>query len=211
LLDNCTGPRAPIGFFYFDHQDQESQTPLTLACSILRQLLEHLPHLTKSASALYLAHNKDGHPSIYDCERIIREISQISEAVYIVIDALDECDNARHLKPVLQLIDRLSQISNCRLLVTSRPYVNGLGLSFGRSSYIKIEAHIEDIRHYVVEECNAGNLFDIADQPFVDRLVENLAQRARGLYDPYYTTKGNDLLIWRCAGSFFPFCSFVPS
>ena len=72
-------------------------------------------------------------------------------------------------------------MSTCRLLVTSRPYVCELAPAFDSYSEVKIEAHVEDIRTYANEECNASSVCDMADQPFVDALVEKLAHGAHGM------------------------------
>jgi hypothetical protein len=147
--------------------------------SILRQLLEQLPELPASVKELYEARtNPTGH-QILEYERLLKEICEASDTVYLVFDALDECGD---LKYILQLIDALSQIISCRVLVTSRPHIYEQLQNSCSFSELKIEAQEDDIRTYVLEQCDAANIQQIADTQFMEQLAERLTQSARGMY-----------------------------
>ncbi|OAA63782.1 ankyrin repeat-containing domain protein [Cordyceps fumosorosea ARSEF 2679] len=168
-----------LAYFYFDYQDHDSQPPLAVVSCILRQLLEQLPDLPASVKELYEARNKLEGRQLPEYERLLDEVVRGSEVTYLVLDALDECEHGRYM---LQLIDRLNQIENCRILVTSRPHVYKQ-LPVSRSySEIKIEAREEDIKRYVLEQCDVADIHQIADEHFVDQLVDKLTRSASGMF-----------------------------
>lgn len=105
---------------------------------------------------------------------------QRSDVTYIVLDALDECENINYM---LNLINDLGEAENCRLLITSRPYVYGVFSTSHTYPAIQIEAKYHDIKSYILEKCNNANIHHVADQEFVDRLVDKLTQSASSMYD----------------------------
>lgn len=190
-----------------------------LACCILRQLLEHLPELPTSVTELYEARSKGGSsPGLHEYERIIHEVVKGSQATYIVIDALDECEGGKHLNSVLQIVQRLSQISTCRVLLTSRPYVYDMAPAIAGYTQVKVEAHVEDIRRYMLEECDNAGIYDVADKAFVDELVERLTAGANGMYvvcsNPVVVDFGGIWLTYKIIvtiGFYFLCCNSVRS
>lgn len=170
---------APLAYYYFDYQDHKSQTPLAVVSCLLRQLLEQRPELPASLMALYDARSTLEGGKLHEYERLLQETVQTSEATYIVLDALDECEDVKY---ILQFIDKLSRIGTCRVLVTSRPHIYERlpdGTSF---TEIKIEARDEDIRRYILEQCDAASIHHIADQQFVNQLVDKLTGSASGMF-----------------------------
>lgn len=151
---------------------------MVMSC-ILRQLLEQLPQLPPSVKILYDARSDTDSRQIHKFRALLEEIAECSGAIYIVFDALDECSHTTYM---LELIDRLSQIAGCRLLIMSRPYIyNRLPKSH---SYLDltIEAQEEDIQQYIQQHCDSVDIYEIADQQFVDLLIDKLAQSASGMY-----------------------------
>jgi len=181
LLSGPASPRSPVAFFYFDHQDQESQTPLMVMSCILRQILERLPELPQTVTRLHGSREASGPPSELQCGSIIAECAKSSTITYIIIDALDECDGTRHLKAVLQLITELKEILSCRILVTSRPHIHDLTAIFQPYPQIRIEAHVEDLHNYLRQELTASSIWDIADRPFVEQIILRLTRGAEGM------------------------------
>src|SRR3569833_1609819 len=104
LLSGPASPRSPVAFFYFDHQDQESQTPLMVMSCILRQILERLPELPQTVTRLHGSQEASGPPSELQCGIIIAECTKRTTKTKNNNEAQDDCDGTRHLKAVLQLI-----------------------------------------------------------------------------------------------------------
>ncbi|KAJ6789664.1 hypothetical protein PWT90_08678 [Aphanocladium album] len=172
-------PTTPLAYFYFDYQDHNAQGPLAVVTSILRQLLEQLPELPAPVQEFYNGRDKLQGREIAEYERLLEEVARASETVFLIFDALDECE---HVHYMLQLIDKLNQASNCRLMVTSRPHVYERVPASRGYSTIRIEAHDEDIRRYVQERCTDANIYQRADQQFVEQLVQKLTHSASGMF-----------------------------
>ncbi|KAJ3498858.1 hypothetical protein NLG97_g794 [Lecanicillium saksenae] len=170
---------TPLAYLYFDYQDLTSQDPLAVLTSILRQLLEQLPELPMSVQEFYQGRDKRQGREITEYKRLLQEVAQVSKTIFILFDALDECDDIQYM---LQLIEKLAQVGNCRLMVTSRPHVyERVPISRGYST-IRIEAHDEDIRRYVLEQFQNADIYQTADETFVEQLVAKLTRSASGMF-----------------------------
>jgi hypothetical protein len=95
-----------------------------------------------------------------------------------VFDGLDESE---HRKSLLQTFKNISRRRRVRLLVTSRPHISDL-IDLFEHPNIRIEANEEDLKTYLYRELEQGGIYDIADQDFANRLVQNLTQGAEGMY-----------------------------
>ncbi|XWW98866.1 hypothetical protein V2A60_006870 [Cordyceps javanica] len=172
-------PHAALAYYYFDYQDHRSQGPLAVVSCILRQLLEQLPELPAAVKELYETRSTLQGRQLPEYERLLEEIVRLPEATYIVFDALDESE---HIRYMLQLVDRLDALGSCHVLVTSRPHVHEQLPVSQTYSEIKIEAQEEDIRRYVLEQCEVANIHQIADEQFAQQLVDKLTQSASGMF-----------------------------
>lgn len=68
----------------------------------------------------------------------------------------------------------------------------------------------EDIKRYVLEQCDVANIHQIADQQFVDQLVNKLTQSASGMYGTLLrAARGYDSNVDRITGSYSRYCSYA--
>ncbi|KAK0387224.1 hypothetical protein NLU13_5537 [Sarocladium strictum] len=179
LKSRIEKPDTLLAYYYFDYQDHKSHAPLNVVSSLLRQLLEQLPELPAPVEELYEARIKSDGNQLLEYERLLQVICQTEGATYLVFDALDECGD---LKYVLDLLKKLGQLENCRILVTSRPHVcRQLPPSFPCFE-LEIKAQDEDIKRYILEQCDAANIHQVADDYFIHQLVEKLTQSASGMF-----------------------------
>ncbi|KAK0629465.1 hypothetical protein B0T17DRAFT_615233 [Bombardia bombarda] len=181
LLGSVASPESPVAFFYFDHQEQSEQTPSAVWSCILRQLLEHLPRIPESVSSIYQNRRSGESLSLFETERLLTELIKPLKCAYLVIDALDEC-SPEHRGGFLQVLGHLSEHRNFRLLATSRPHIQDIINSLQRHPQLAITAHEEDIRLYLHQELNQKNAADVADDEFLDRLVQKLSEGADGMF-----------------------------
>lgn len=108
-------------YFYCDYRQRDGYSSAYILSSLLKQLVSTLHPLPHSLMDLFAGykHGTDiiSHPRLDDvCEEFFN-ISRTLDGVFVVVDALDECDatNRAHL---LQIILRLGP--STRLLITSR-------------------------------------------------------------------------------------------
>ncbi|KAK3946180.1 hypothetical protein QBC46DRAFT_1825 [Diplogelasinospora grovesii] len=183
ILDNITDTTSaqdsPVTYFYFDHQDRSTQGPLQVLSSLLGQLLEALPGMPQSVTERYEKDTSKEFP-LHETEKLLTEVVGMFGCVYLIIDALDECETTnrgRFLEPVT----RLTKAGNVRLLVTSRPHIQDVNDRFEGQPSLRIEAQADDVRKYLYQELDHGGIRDIADDSFIDRLVQRLTEGAGGM------------------------------
>lgn len=168
-----------MAYFYFDHQDQASQSISAVLCSVLRQLLEQIPTIPNSVTELYEKSGNKGSITLNECERLLADLASVLEYVYLVFDGLDE---AAHRRAFLQSILNVARSPRVRLLVTSRPHISDLIDLFQQYPNLMIRAREEDLKTYLYQELEQGEIYNIADQQFVNKLVRKLTQGAEGMY-----------------------------
>jgi len=160
-------------YFYFDYTEQNIQTPSNILATLLHQLLSRLPTLPDQASNL--------------SERIQIFIS-VTDAqttqVYLVMDALDECDANRNRPRVLDLLDYAFNQSKIRTLVTSRPYPADIKAAFAAYPEIVIEASEADIKTFLAEKIASrqGSMLLRSDDPLRQEIIDTLAAKSQGVY-----------------------------
>ena len=71
--------------------------------------------------------------------------------IFIVLDALDECDATANRKPILDLIQAIKS-SPAKLLVTSRPYPPDVDEVLGDCPQVLVEASDKDIEKYILQQ-----------------------------------------------------------
>ncbi|KFY68452.1 hypothetical protein V496_01074 [Pseudogymnoascus sp. VKM F-4515 (FW-2607)] len=113
---------------------------------------------------------------------MILETVEIIPRAYIVIDALDECDESRCRRPFFRFISRLAQAQAVRLFVTSRQCYYDINTFFSTYPQIKIQAHDNDLRRYMYQELDHAAMDDIIDKDFASMIVETVLTRAQGMF-----------------------------
>ncbi|KAF2180392.1 hypothetical protein K469DRAFT_278267 [Zopfia rhizophila CBS 207.26] len=122
-LEDLAGRKNnPVLYFYFDYREQSEQTPFKILQTLLRQLLSTYSHVPSEASseAAELQQRilkKQGLPGWQDLKTLFIDLCGLSE-VFIILDALDECDAIDNRRPIIELIQDIKN-SGARLLVTS--------------------------------------------------------------------------------------------
>ena len=106
-----------ISYFYFDNRDRIKTTYQGFLLSLVHQLASNKKGLHPILSGLYETCNQGGmQPSIKQLESILVQISKDLQLVYLVIDAMDECQER---KPVLDFLQLLHE-QQVHILTTSR-------------------------------------------------------------------------------------------
>lgn len=147
-----------VCYVYCDFHDQKKQTlEFFLAC-ILEQLVWSLPSLPKVLRSSYMDHERDRTcPPAAEMVNLFRECCSAMDKVFIVADALDECDGTT--KVFKQLSDKLSVLATSaaavRVLATSR-FIPEIMQYYEKSVSLEIRAQKEDVERYI-----AGRMLDL--------------------------------------------------
>lgn len=112
-----SGKRAAVAFFYCEHDNPKKHDPRSLLATLLHQVLRQLP--AGPWDGLELDPFSTAHSSENLCSSLETACNYLERTrpVFLVIDALDECDPATR-EELLPLLISLGHSS--RLLLTSR-------------------------------------------------------------------------------------------
>lgn len=123
----CEGnSMSVLAYFYFSFSDNQKQKVDGMLTSLIKQITAHRPYMPQSVKSLGEYKNSGGRPDTETLiEALIASIQGFS-AVYIVIDALDECpmlndERKRLLNGVGQI---LKAADSLHVLCTSRKEVD---------------------------------------------------------------------------------------
>ena len=108
-----------MAFFYFDINDKAKQTSRSLLSSLVLGLTARSQNYT-SLERLYIKHDRLYLPTEVELLNLIRELLQSLEQAYIVIDALDECDDYYLLFDKVIKVMHAWDLSHLHVLVCSR-------------------------------------------------------------------------------------------
>ncbi|KAJ6447150.1 rRNA processing domain-containing protein [Purpureocillium lavendulum] len=146
-----------IAYIYCNFRLQEEQNAKYLLANLLKQLAHGRLSLPDDMKSLYDSHKeKRTRPSLDQLSRTLQSVAALYSKVFIVVDALDECQassdsRARFLSEIFTLQEKCG----AQLFVTSRfdPKVTE---QFERSIVREIRASNEDIERYL--ESHIGQL-----------------------------------------------------
>jgi hypothetical protein len=111
-----------VAYLFCNYKAQLEQTSTALLAAVLKQLTRSRPDMPDAVAQMYKNHQKHKtRPSIDEILGALQPVCSGYPAVYLVIDALDECTNRDGART--KLIDKLRKLqakTNVRLMFTSR-------------------------------------------------------------------------------------------
>ncbi|KAJ0420503.1 hypothetical protein BJY00DRAFT_323758 [Aspergillus carlsbadensis] len=115
-----TLPDVGIAYIYYNFKEQDIHEPLSLLRSLLKQLAGQQSCLNQTVKSLYSDHIiPDTTPTVEQVLSALQAVIAGFSTVYIVIDALDECQATHRRKLLSQLFDLQDRYS-LNILATSR-------------------------------------------------------------------------------------------
>ncbi|KAH8781605.1 hypothetical protein BGZ57DRAFT_759893 [Hyaloscypha finlandica] len=145
------GNDTGVAFIFCNYKAQADQTAQGLLAALLMQLVHRRPDLAAPVSTIYNKHAKERtRPSIDDISYALDSVCSSLTAVYIIVDALDECTEEDRSRS--QLIDKLRELQakvDLRLLFTSRD-IPDIAQKFQSESKLEVQASQEDVRRFVI-------------------------------------------------------------
>jgi hypothetical protein len=127
--------------------------------------------------------NGQGLPGWVDVMKIFRNICLSSDEVFLVLDAMDECDENMNRELILDLVKFLVG-TNARVVVTSRPYPWDINRTFADYPQIAIEAADSDVRAFLLEKITNSErgtrLF--IDEKLREEIIQSITAKSQGMY-----------------------------
>lgn len=172
-------------FFYCEHQDANKRAPRKLLSNILSDLIRQFgPHVPSSVATQI--------NNILKSQKKVITIALLGDMIctasdecprpFIVIDALDECNERAKLYPVLEKI-----CQHASVLVTSR---DERDIRMGLEQYTRFHIHIQpddvsdEIREFVMTEVRnrlRGGSLCVRNRDLLREITRVLAARSDGM------------------------------
>ncbi|PVH99572.1 purine and uridine phosphorylase, partial [Periconia macrospinosa] len=145
-----SNPEVGIAYIYFNFRQRETQKLGDILASLLKQLSQGRSSLPHSVRALYGRHEKRRtRPLLDEISSSLRSVAALYSRVFIVVDALDECQSSEGCRTrFLSEICKLQTETRANILATSR-YILDITESFEESASLDIRARDEDVRSFL--------------------------------------------------------------
>ncbi|KAK0100804.1 hypothetical protein ONS95_007251 [Cadophora gregata] len=144
-----------LAYIYCSYKDRSSQTLVALVSSLVQQITRSCTSIPESVRSLYQQHqSRNTRPAVSEYSNLLRDLITIFPRTYLVIDALDECQetNEARSKFIKLLLDLPT---NVHLLCTSRK-LGDITESFASASSLEITGNNSDIELFLTGQIS-GN------------------------------------------------------
>ncbi|KAK1448198.1 hypothetical protein CCUS01_11942 [Colletotrichum cuscutae] len=176
-------PRVGIAYVYCNFKDTERQDCHDLLSSLAKQLAQSCSPFPQSLETLYDKNQKrKTSRSTQETIDLLQVLSSCYERVFIVIDALDECNrNAR--QAFLPEILRLQQRSQVNIFATTREIPEILeSKEFENSISVEIRAIEEDVLRYTADRMTRMQSFVRNSLDLQKEIRQIIAKRVDGMF-----------------------------
>jgi Cdc6-like AAA superfamily ATPase len=178
-------PNVGIAYLYCNFRQQEEQKAEDLLASLLKQLSQGQSSLPDSVRDLYDQHKqKRTRPLFDETARALQFVAAIYSRVFIVIDALDECQVSDGCRSrFLSEIFNLQAKCGANIFATSR-FVPEITEKFNGSTLLEICASNEDVRKYLKGHMSKLPSFVSHNIDLQEEIMTEIAQAVDGMYVP---------------------------
>ncbi|UQC83094.1 uncharacterized protein CLUP02_08587 [Colletotrichum lupini] len=176
-------PRVGIAYVYCNFKDTERQDCHDLLSSLAKQLAQFCSAFPQSLETLYNNHRKRRTlRTIQETGDLLQMISSCYERVFIVVDALDECDR-NALQAFLPEILRLQQRSQVNIFATTREIPEILeSKEFENSISVEIRAIDEDVLRYTTDRMTRMQSFVRNNLDLQKEIRHIIAEKVDGMF-----------------------------
>jgi hypothetical protein len=175
-----------ITYLYCNFRQHDEQKAKDLLASLLKQLRQELPSLPDIVKTLYNYYKKkQTRPSFDKVSRTLQSVAAMYSRVFIVADALDECQvSDRCQSKFLSEIFSLQAKNRINFFATSRPipdierefkgYPSHEILASDKDVYRYLDSHMSDLPEFVLKRPDLQ-----------EEIKTKIAEAAEGMYIPY--------------------------
>lgn len=182
LRDDLSHHNAVVAHLYCNYREHEEQSAEKMIASLLKQLTISNPNIPQAVAEL---HRKFGQqkrqPLQQDFEQTFLLMCEHYKRIFIIIDALDECD-ATHKKGLLKFLNLIQRKSSVRIMVTSRLFPDNVLRHLDTACSINISAHETDLRKYILQEIDNSDNVDVIDDDFRHEITDKVCAGAQEMY-----------------------------
>lgn len=144
-------PDIGVAYLYCNYKRHAEQRTSSLLAAMLKQLVQDRPSIAQPVSDLYDHHRVRGsRPSVEELLDALQSVLAKYSKAYVVIDALDECEDRESTRSqLLKLCRDLQGQRDLRLMATSR-HIADIADKFKGVPHLEVYASNDDVKRYVV-------------------------------------------------------------
>ena len=154
-------------------------TPAMVIPNLASQLLSEQYHIPDVITQIFKEASVTSKPGRVIAERTFLHACSGPSRTYIVLDALDECEEQLHRKEILRFLHVVRQRIDIHLFVTSREYPLDIKQAFEDVPQIKVEAQDEDIKQFLSQRITNNPISEIVDSKSKAQTIDAIANRAQ--------------------------------
>jgi hypothetical protein len=175
-------PSIGIAYIYCNFRRRDEQRAIDLLASVLKQLSQKKSSLPDHVKALYNQHrDKQTRPTFEDISRTLQSVAAMYSRVFIVVDALDECQVSNgSLTRFLAEIFNLRDKSRANVFATSR-FIPEITKKFEDSRFLEIRASGEDVGRYLDSHMFLLPGFVIDSSELQEEIKTRIIQSVQGM------------------------------
>lgn len=174
-------PTVGVAYFFCNFSQQPTVTVATLIACLLRQLVQNMPQVPDAIRDLFARHKQHKiRPQLQDLCRCLNVVASELSRVYIVIDALDECEEGVRNHVLSQIFD-LQSNHQLSFFATSR-FIPDITSQFEQYQWLEIRAHENDVKSYLSGQIANLRPFVRKDASLQELIIQSIAEAIDGMY-----------------------------
>lgn len=176
-------PKIGIAYIYFNFQRQDKQKIDDLLASVLKQIAESQPSVPGSVKDLFDKHKaKRTRPSLDEILRVLQSVAATCSCVFIVVDALDECQTSESCRErFLSELFNLQKMHGINIFATSRSIMEIVD-RFKTSISLEIRASTADVAQYLEGHISELPSFVQQDRRLREEIMAGISEAVDGMY-----------------------------
>lgn len=172
-----------VAYFYCEFSEEESQTGLSFARSLLRQLSSQCGLAPVVLVDFYRKTRNDIKDQTWflELQEVLYRIASTFKQCYLVIDALDECE-ANHRLGLFAVLDNFRRRINTRVFASTRPHLSNIEQHFRDATHLNVTADGTDLQTFLsrmIDEHPDSEY--IMDDVLKKEVLDKLSANAQGM------------------------------
>lgn len=176
-------PTVGVAYLYCNFRREDQQRVSDLLGSLLKQLAKGQNPLSRALIELYDRHEKkQTRPLLEDISKALHSVVASYSKVFIIVDALDECQAVDGCRTrLLSEIFALQGKFKVQLMATSR-FIPEITERFKESFALEIHANGEDVRKYIDGHMDQLPSFVGCNSELQEEIKNGIIQSVQGMY-----------------------------
>jgi hypothetical protein len=170
-----------VAYFYCDYADKDDQTAENILASLVKQLSAQKDLALDRLLALYEDCNQgNSRPDFGKLTGVFKDLCMRYKQTFIVIDALDECEE-KDRKSLLVQLEKVTHPAT-KVFLTSRHHLSDMHRMFGRFPQVEIKAKDSDIREFIMNQIwENDNLLELTEDagPLKEEIASTIINSAK--------------------------------